>query len=134
VLLPRQHAKAMLFDISDPTHPRDLSTVAYPAGSEPLAAVDPHAVTWLPDRGILLTVLSSSGLWAGDAMPEAESSRPAKPVPPAWVSVLTVHDDAVSNRLVPVATTADAHQIRTLPLSDGRVVLVAGDAVSFLAL
>jgi hypothetical protein len=91
-------------------------------------------VTWLPDRGILLTVLSSSGLWSG-AMPQVEwsqSSRPAQPVPPAWVSVLTIHDDAVTNRLVPVATTADAHQIRTLPLSDGRVVLVAGDSVSFL--
>ena len=133
VLGRQQHAKATLFDISDPARPRDLSAVAYPPGSEPLAAVDPHAVTWLPDRGILLTVLSSSGLWPG-TMPKGGSSRPAQPVPPAWVSVLTVHDNAVSNRLVPVATTGDAHQIRTLPLSDGRVVLVAGDSVSFLAL
>ncbi len=144
----QQHAKATLFDISDPAHPRDLDTVAYPAGSAPLAGVDPHAVTWLPDRGVLLTVLSGSGLWSG-TMPQAtqpdrpnqpmpptqpaQPAQPAQPVPPAWVSVLTVHDDGLSNRMVPVATTSDVHEIRTLPLSDGRVVLVAGDSITFLA-
>jgi hypothetical protein len=145
----QQHAKATLFDVSDPAHPRDLDTVAYPAGSVPLAGVDPHAVTWLPDRGVLLTVLSGSGLWPG-TMPQApqpdrpnqpmppiqpgQSAQSTRPVPPAWVSVLTVHDDGLSNRMVPVATTSDVHEIRTVPLSDGRVVLVAGDSVSFLAM
>jgi hypothetical protein len=114
-----------------------------------LAGVDPHAVTWLPDRGVLLTVVSGSGHWPG-TMPQApqpdrpnqpmppiqpgQSAQSTRPVPPAWVSVLTVHDDGLSNRMVPVATTSDVHEIRTVPLPDGRVVLVAGDSVSFLAM
>jgi hypothetical protein len=47
--------------------------------------------------------------------------------------VLTVRDDGLSNRLVPVTTTDDVREVRTLPLADGRVLVVAGDSVSFLA-
>ena len=120
-------AKATLFDISDPAHPRDVDTVSYPVGSAPMAATEPHQVTWLPDRRTLLTGLSADGPWPGVA------SRTARPVAPAWVSVLTVRDGSLENRLVPVAD-ADVTEIRTLPLDDGRVVLVAGDAVRFLGI
>jgi hypothetical protein len=138
-VVEKQRAKASLFDISDPAHPRDLDTVAYPVGSSPVAAYDPHAVSWLPDRGILLTVLSGTGGPWAEPLPEAASpDQPGggagRAVPPAWVSVLTVRGDGLSNRMVPVATTADVQEIRTVPLSDGRVVLVAGDSVSFLDL
>ena len=50
-----------------------------------------------------------------------------------WVSVLTIRDGGLDDRLVPVAAS-DADGVRTVPLDDGRVVLVAGDSVSFLAL
>jgi hypothetical protein len=33
---------------------------------------------------------------------------------------------------LPVPETTDADDVRTLPLSDGRIVLVAGDSVRFV--
>ncbi len=121
VVVPQHHAKATLFDISDPAHPRAVGTVSYPEGSVPMAATDPHQVTWLPDRDILLTVIGSGfdgSTYGGSRV---------------WVSVLTITDGTLQDRLVPVATT-DPDDVRTVPLDDGRVALVAGDAVSFLAL
>jgi hypothetical protein len=122
-----QRAKATLFDVSDLAQPRDVDTVSYPVGSVPMAATDPHQVTWLPDRGILLTVVSRSGAsgWAPQTTP---------PVPQAWVSVLTVRDGALDNRMVAVPEAGDVNDVRTVPLTDGRVVLVAGDSVRFLTL
>ncbi|WP_331525980.1 beta-propeller domain-containing protein [Nocardioides sp.] len=125
IAVPLQRGKATLFDISDHAHPRDVDTVSYPGGSVPMAATQPHQVTWLPDRRVLLTVVSGYGVWGGTA------PHPATPVPPAWVSVLTVRDGSLGSRLVPVADP-DVNEIRTLPLGDGRVVLVAGDSVRFL--
>jgi hypothetical protein len=122
----RQRGKATLFDISDLAHPRDVGTVSYPQGSMPLAAYDPHAVTWLPDRQVLLTVVTASPALA-EVTPDT-----TVPQPRAWVSVLTVRDGALDNRMVAVPEALDAAHIRTLPLSDGRVVLVAGDSVRFL--
>jgi uncharacterized secreted protein with C-terminal beta-propeller domain len=122
----RQHAKATLFDISDLTSPRDVDTVAYPQGSMPMAALDPHQVTWLPDRQVLLTVVTANQSLSS-VTPDA-----TLPQPRAWVSVLTVGDRSLDNRMVPVAEATDAPAIRTLPLADGRVVIVAGDSVRFL--
>ncbi len=109
-------AKATLFDISDPAHPRARATVSYPPGSIAQAGVQPHQVTWLPDSGTLLTVVSDG--YGGRV----------------WVSVLTVGDGSLHDRLVPLAPTEDVAGVRTVPLPDGRVVLVAGDAVRFLSL
>ena len=110
------HAKATLFDIRDLAHPRARATVDYPAGSIAQAGMQPHQVTWLPDRRTLLTVVSDG--YGGRA----------------WVSVLTVGDRSLHDRLVPLATTGDVSGLRTVPLADGRVVLVAGDRVRFLSL
>jgi hypothetical protein len=87
----------------------------------PMAGTDPHQVTWLPDRDTLLTVIGS-----GSVAATYGGSR-------VWVSVLTIRGGSLDDRLVPVAAS-DADGVRTVPLDDGRVVLVAGDAVSFLAL
>jgi hypothetical protein len=46
--------------------------------------------------------------------------------------VLTVGDGSLDNRMVPVPEATDASRIRTVPLADGRVALVAGDSVRFL--
>ncbi len=123
VTAPR--AKATLFDITDPGHPRDVDTVTFPAGSAPMAATDPHQVTWLPDRRALLTVLSGNGPWGWEP-------RTTQPEPPAWLSILTIHDGGLDDRVLPVPEATDVDDVRTLPLSDGRVVLVAGAAVRFV--
>jgi hypothetical protein len=121
VVVPEPRAKATLFDISDLAHPRDVDTVSYPNGSVPMAGTDPHQVTWLPDRDTLLTVIGSGSVGATYG-----GSR-------VWVSVLTIRDGSLHDRLVPVAAS-DVDGVRTVPLEDGRVVLVAGDSVAFLAL
>ena len=119
-LIPEQHAKATLFDISDLAQPRELDTVSYPRGSFPLAGAEPHQATWLPESHTLLTVIEGG--------PDGSTYG----APRVWVSVLTIHDDSLQSRLVRVPTT-DIGGVRTVPLVDGRVVLVAGDSVSFLA-
>ena len=116
VPMPAEHAKATLFDIADPAHPRALGTVRYPAGSIARAGVEPHQVTWLPGSRTLLTVVSRGY------------------GPDAWISVLTLGGGTLHDRLVPVPSTPDVNDVRTVPLSDGRVVLVAGDTVRFLDL
>jgi hypothetical protein len=123
--VPQGHAKATLFDISDLAHPRDVDTVTYRAGSVAMAGTQPHQVTWLPDRDILLTVLWGS-------IPSGWTPQTARPVPAAWVSVLTVRDGTLDNRMVAVPEAGDVNDVRTVPLADGRVVLVAGDSVRFL--
>jgi beta propeller domain-containing protein len=112
-----EHAKATLFDITDLAHPRALATVRYPAGSLARAGLEPHQVTWLPQRHTLLTVVSRGYAGVG-----------------TWVSVLTVTGGTLHDRLLPVPPTPDVNGVRTVPLDDGRVVLVAGDTVRFLPL
>jgi hypothetical protein len=111
------HAKATLFDIGDPAHPRALGTVRYPDGSFALAGGDPHQVTWLPATRTLLTLVGDQ--FSGERL---------------WVSVLTIDDRSLHQRLVPVSTSSAIGDVRTVPLDDGRVVLVAGDVVRFLSL
>jgi hypothetical protein len=115
--LPVSRAKATLFDIRDLAHPQARATVRYPAGSIAQAGIQPHQVTWLPDSRTLLTVVTE-GYGGGRA----------------WVSVLMIGDDSLHDRLVPLAPTGDLGGVRTVPLTDGRVVLVAGDTVRFLDL
>lgn len=119
-------AKATLFDITDPAHPREVDTVTYRRADTAMAGMQPHQVTWLPDQHVLLTVLS--GTPAGGWTPPT-----VKPVPAAWVSVLTVHHGSLANRMVAVPDATDVNTVRTLPLSGGRVVLVAGDSVRFVS-
>ncbi len=114
--LAESRAKATLFDISDPAHPRARGTVDYPAGTIAQAGMQPHQVTWLPATRTLLTVVSDG--YGGRV----------------WVSVLTVGDGSLHDRLVPLAAPGDVAGVRTVPLADGRVVLVAGDSVRFLSL
>jgi hypothetical protein len=110
-------ARATLFDLSDPSHPAALDTVSFPQGSTVMAGPEPHQVTWLPDRDTLLTVVS-----AGYTGPEA------------WVAELRVVDGGLRHRLIDIGPLPDPGAVRTVPLADGRVVLVTGDVVRFLAL
>ena len=110
-------AKASLFDISDLTAPREVDTVAYPAGSTAQAGFDPRQFTWLPDHRTALTVITRG--FEGVT---------------GYVSVLRVGDAGVTNELVEVEYGDEVTDVRVVPLPDGRVVLVTGDAVSFFDL
>ncbi|MGI8523459.1 MAG: beta-propeller domain-containing protein [Nocardioides sp.] len=112
--LPPAGAKATLFGLADLTHPKALSTVHYPRGTTARIGFDTHQFTWLPDQHVALTVLS--GGYLGQT---------------GWVSVLRLHHGQMTNHLVRVEYGAEVAQVRTVPLPDGRVVLVTGDAVSF---
>ncbi len=107
-------AKASLFDISDLTAPRELDSVSYPVGTTAQAALDPRQFTWLPDRRTALTVIAEG--YDGVT---------------GYVSVLRVGDGGVTNELVEVEYGVEVADVRVVPLPDGRVVLVTGDAVSF---
>ena len=107
-------AKASLYDVSDLTAPREVDTVSYPAGSIAQAGLDPRQFTWLPDHRTALTVISQG--FEGIT---------------GYVSVLRVGDEGVTNELVEVEYGVEVADVRIVPLPDGRVVLVTGDAVSF---
>jgi hypothetical protein len=110
-----ERAKATLFDIGDLSHPRAVGTVRYPAGTVAEAGLDPHQVTWLPDRHTLLTVVSQG--YGG---------------PHAWISVLRIQHGTLHGRLLPVDSPTGPDTIRTVPLADGRVLLVTPSSVRFL--
>ena len=110
-------AQAALFDVADLTAPRRTDTVRYRPGSVVGAAADPRQFTWLPGEDTALAVVTDG--WEGRT---------------GWVSVLQVDGDRLSNRMVEVEHGTDVTQVRTVPLPDGRVVLVTGDEVSFLRL
>jgi hypothetical protein len=89
--------------------------VRYPAGSIAEAGLEPHQVTWLPASRTLLTVVSQG--YGG---------------PRAWISVLRIQHGALRGHLVPVDAPSGPNGIRTVPLADGRVVLVTPSSVRFL--
>jgi hypothetical protein len=110
-------AKSSLFDVHDVTAPRELDTVDYPAGTTPQAELDPRQFTWLPERRKALTVIA--GGYEGRV---------------GYVSVLTVDESTLTDRLVPIDGLVPVGGVRLVPLPDGRVVLVSGDAVKYFAL
>jgi hypothetical protein len=113
--LPVERAKATLFDIRDLGHPRAVATVRYPADTIARAGLDPHQVTWLPASHTLLTVVSQG--YSG---------------PRAWISVLRIRQGALRGHLVPIEAPNGPDGIRTVPLADGRVLLVTPSSVRFL--
>ena len=110
-------AQAALFDVTDLTSPRQLDVVRYRRNSQAGAALDPRQFTWLPDRRTALTVVSEG--WDGTT---------------GWVSVLSLEDGSMSNRMVEVEYGSDVAQVRLVPLASGRVVLVTGEDVQFFDL
>ncbi|KRF37037.1 beta-propeller domain-containing protein [Nocardioides sp. Soil805] len=110
-------AQAALFDVTDLTAPQRLDAVAYPPFSVAGAGTDPRQLTWLPEQRVALAVVSRG--WSGGT---------------AWVSVLRLGADRIRNEMVEVDVQDELADVRLVPLADGRVVLVAGDAVSFFDL
>lgn len=107
-------AQAALFDVTDLTSPRQLDVVRYDKGTYAGAGTDPRQFTWLPEQRVALTVVSEG--WTGTT---------------GWVSVLSLADGSMTNRMVEVEHGSDVADVRLVPLASGRVVLVTGDDVSF---
>jgi hypothetical protein len=110
-------AQAALFDVTDLTAPRQLDVVRYPKNSQAGAGTDPRQFTWLPEQRVALTVVSQG--WTGTT---------------GWVSVLSLDDGRMGNRMVEVEHGADVADVRLVPLASGKVALVTGEDVSFFAL
>jgi hypothetical protein len=110
-------AQAALFDVTDLTNPRQIDVVRYDAESYAGAANDPRQFTWLPEQRVALTVVSKG--WSGTT---------------GWVSVLSLDDGSMTNRMVEVEHGSDVAQVRLVPLSSGKVALVTGEDVSFFSL
>jgi hypothetical protein len=106
-------ARAALFNVTDLSRPRALDTVDYRPGSVAGAGADPRQFTWLPERRTALTVISKGSVGRT-----------------GWVSVLTLDGGAIENRMVEVEYGVEVDDVRTVPLPDGRVLLVTGDGVS----
>ncbi len=112
-----QGAQAALFDVTDLTDPRQLDVVRYPRDSQAGAGVDPRQFTWLPEQRVALTVVSQG--WTGTT---------------GWVSVLSLDDGSMTNRMVEVEHGSDVAGVRLVPLESGKVALVTGEDVSFFSL
>ncbi len=110
-------AQAALFDVSDLAQVRRLDVVTYEPETAAQAALDPRQFTWLPEHRTALTVVTKG--WNGRT---------------GWVSVLSLADGAMRNRMVEVDHGDDVERIRTVPLADGRVALVTSGDVEFFAI
>ena len=110
-------AQAALFDVTDLADPRQLDVVRYDEGTQAGAATDPRQFTWLPEQRTVLTVVSQG--WTGTT---------------GWVSVLSLADGSMSNRMVEVEHGTDVADVRLVPLASGKVALVTGEDVTFFAL
>ena len=109
-------AQASLFNVSDLTDPRQLDVVHFRGGSVAGAGTDPRQFTWLPQQRTVLTVISSGPATSGGRT--------------GWISVLTLDGGPIEKRMVEVEYGVEVDDVRTVPLPDGRVLLVTGDAVS----
>ena len=111
-------AQAGLFNVTDLTNPTQLDVLSYGPGSQALATQDPRQLTWLPDGRTVLSVVAD---WGNGGQT-------------GYVSVLTLGDGDLANRMVPVEYGAEVTDVRLVPLPDGRVVLVTGDDADFFDL
>jgi hypothetical protein len=110
-------AAAALFRVTDLTDPRRKDLVTYDHGTEARAGLDPRQFTWLPAQRVALTVISRG--WRGRT---------------GWVSVLSLDDGEMTNRMVEAEHGVEVEDLRLVPLPDGRVVMSTGDGAVFFDL
>lgn len=110
-------AQAALLDVTDLAHVRQLDVLPYGSNTQALAGSDPRSFTWLPGKRMALTVVAK---WRGTRE--------------GWLSEMWLHRGQIHNTMVKVEYGDDVGQVRTVPLGDGRVVLVTGENVRFLDL
>jgi hypothetical protein len=112
-------AQAGLFNVTDLTDPTQLDVVSYGSGSQALATQEPRQLTWLPDGRTVLSVVADHGRTGGQA---------------GYVSVLTLDEGELDNRMVEVEHGSDINEVRLVPIPDGRVILVTGGSAAFFDL
>ncbi len=110
-------AAAGLFKVTDLTDPRRKDLVTYAPDTQAMAGVDPRQFTWLPSERVALTVVSQG--WEGRT---------------GWVSVLSLKDGEMTNRMVEAEYGVEIDDLRLVPLPDGRVVMSTGDGAEFFDL
>ena len=107
-------AAAGLFKVKDLTDPRRKALVNYAHGTQALAGTDPRQFTWLPSERVALTVIAKG--WRGRT---------------GYVSVLSLKDGEMTNRMVEAEYGVEIEDLRLVPLPDGRVVMSTGDGAEF---
>lgn len=110
-------AQVGLFDVRDTTRISRLDVLPYGGNTSALAGTDPRAFTWLPGRRTVLTVVEKWG------------SRRV-----GYLSVLKLAGGKLHERRIKVEYGDDVDRMRTVPMPDGRVVLVTGEDAQFLEL
>ncbi|HWU22806.1 MAG TPA: beta-propeller domain-containing protein, partial [Nocardioides sp.] len=105
-----------LFDVKHLDHLHRIDAI-HVRGTDPLAAQDPRAFTWVPQSRTVRTVLER---WDGSRT--------------GILATLDIRDGKLVRHLQRVEYGADVSQVRAVPLGDGRVVLVTGEAARFLHL
>ena len=110
-------AQAALYDVTDLTEPRQLDVVRYAKNTQAGAGTDPRQFTWLPEQRVVLTVVAQG--WSGTT---------------GWVSVLSLDDGSMTNRMVKVEHGSDVARVRLVPLASGTVALVTGEDVTFFSI
>ncbi|MCR1783911.1 beta-propeller domain-containing protein [Nocardioides carbamazepini] len=110
-------AQIGLFDVRDTTKVTRLDVLGYGPRTQPLAGGDPRAFTWLPEQRTVLTVVQKQG------------SRRV-----GYLSVVKLARGELHERRVQVEYGDDVDRVRTVPLPDGRVVLVTGEDAQFFEL
>ncbi len=110
-------AQAAVFDLDDLTSPRRVDTASFGRHTEFVAAWDPRAFTYLPERRTVLAPVQE--YWHGRAR----------------LVVLAIAEDGTLTRTasgMPVGR--DGSHVRTLPVDGDRVALVGTAGVSLLDL
>lgn len=106
-------AQIALFNTANLTDVRRDAVLTF-SRSQAMATEDPRAFTWLPERGLALTVLQKGRS--------------------VYLATIKVAEGALTSQLERVEYGDDARYVRTIELSDGRVALVTGEDVRLLNL
>lgn len=109
-------AQASVFDLTDLSDPRRVAARTFGRNTSFTAEWEPRQVTWLPEQRTALAVLEQ---WSGSG--------------DLSIVALRVGDDgALDSVKIPVPRGPSSHQVRTLPLPDGRVVHTSRASTEFL--
>jgi len=107
-------AQLGLFRVHDLTRVKRLDVWQYGPRTEARASWDPRAFTWLPEHRTVFTVIQHGRT--------------------GWLSIQHIAQSRLHNEMIRVEYGDDIAQVRTIGMPDGRVVLVTGEDVRFLAL
>jgi uncharacterized secreted protein with C-terminal beta-propeller domain len=108
-------SQASTFDISDLSDPRRVTALGLGIHRYSTVEDDPRSFTFLAEQRIALVPVDG---WGRDA---------------ARLAALRVHDDGTLTHAGSLAVGHDIYGMRSLPLPDGRIAIVAGGSVVELA-